>query len=222
MKGGDLIVVEVGCNECLCGEGIGHPAHEIQLDAEPFEPLEIQRRIVSHRSHDQRIGTEELQVISDVARATSELAPQLGNEERHVQYVDLFGKDVLPETAAEYHDVVVRNRAADQGAHCDFLQVKQVESIAGRLECRSFDVDPDLQFAPGGEAGLRSRALGYVVPGCQYAPGDGLALGTGEAQLQGRERLDEAGAVPKRCRQHHHAGMGDVCLQIRRLDTSQL
>src|SRR6266699_5018944 len=104
----------------------------------------------------------------------------------------------------------------------DFLQVKQVEAIASRLECRSFDVDPDLQFAPGGEAGLRSRALGYVVPGCQYAPGDGLALGTGEAQLQSGERLDEAGAVPKRCRQHHHAGMGDVCLQVGRLDTQQL
>src|SRR6266436_4715731 len=96
---------------------MGHMSHEIQLDAEPFEPLEIQRRIVSHRTHDQRIGTEELQVISDVARATSELAPQLGNEERHVQYVDLFRKDMLPETAWEYHDVVVRDRAADQNAH---------------------------------------------------------------------------------------------------------
>jgi len=117
MKGGDLIGVEVGRNKCLCGEGIGHLAHEIQLDAEPLEPLKIQQGIVSYRTHDQRIRTQELQVIGDVAGATSELAAQLGNEERNVQYVDLFGKDVLPETAAEYHDVVVRDRAADQSAH---------------------------------------------------------------------------------------------------------
>src|SRR4029077_7845367 len=54
-----------------------------------------------------------------------------------------------------------------------------------------------------------------------YAPGDGLALCTGEAQLQRGERLDEAGAVPKRCRQHHHAGMGAVRLKVGRLDTEQ-
>src|SRR5712691_1092685 len=117
VKSSDLIVVEIGCNECLCGEGIGHLAHEIQLDAEPFEALKIQQGVVSYRSHDQRVRAQELQVISDVACATSELAPQLGNEERHVQYVDLFWKDVLPETAAKYHDVVVRDRAADQSTH---------------------------------------------------------------------------------------------------------
>src|SRR5713226_8670715 len=117
MKGSDLIVVEVGGNKCLCGESIGYLAHEIQLDAKPFEPLEIQQGIVSHRTHNQRVRTQEPQVVSYVAGAATELAPQLGNEERHVQYVDLFGQDVLPETAAEYHDVVVRDRAADQSAH---------------------------------------------------------------------------------------------------------
>src|SRR6266478_2440583 len=103
-----------------------------------------------------------------------------------------------------------------------FLRVKQVEPIADRLECRRFDVDPNLQLTPGSEAWLRSRALGYVVLGCQYAPGDGLALGAGEAQLQSGERLDEAGPVPKRSGQHHHARMGDVRLQVGRLDTQQL
>src|SRR6266852_1665191 len=117
MKGSDLLVVEVGGNKGLCGESTGYLAHEIQLDAEPFEPLEIQQGIVSHRSHDQRVGTQELQVVGYVAGAAAELAPQLGNEERHVQYVDLFGQDVLPETAVEHHDVVVRDRAADQSAH---------------------------------------------------------------------------------------------------------
>src|SRR5258708_5852107 len=117
MKSGDLIVVEMGCDECLGGESAGYLAHKIQLDPEPFEPLKIQQGILSHRGHDQRVGNQALQVIGYVAVSTTELAPQLGNEERHVQYVDLFGQDVLPETALEYHAVVVRDRAADQSAH---------------------------------------------------------------------------------------------------------
>src|SRR2546426_7452001 len=104
----------------------------------------------------------------------------------------------------------------------EFLQVKQVEPIADGFERRSFDVDPNLQLASGSEPGLRTRALGYVVLGCQYAPRDGLALGTREAQLQRGKRLDEPGAIPKRCRQHHRAGMGAVCLQVGRLNTEQL
>src|SRR6266852_7498639 len=188
MKGSDLIVVEVGGNKCLRGESIGHLAHEIQLDAKPFETVEIQQGIIPHRTHDQGVRTQEPQVVSYVAGAAAELAPQLGNEERHVQYVDLFGQDVLPEAAAEYHDVVVRERAADQGVHGigvraksrNSLQVKQVEPIAGRLKCRGFDVDSNLELASGREAGLRSRTLRCVVLGCQYAPGDSLALGTGE------------------------------------------
>src|SRR6266853_3686039 len=102
------------------------------------------------------------------------------------------------------------------------LQVKQVEPIADGFERRSFDVDPNLQLASGGEPGLRTRALGHVVLGCQYAPRDGLALGAGEAQLQSGERLDEAGAVPKRSCQDHHARMGDIRLKVGRLDTQQL
>src|SRR5947209_19473522 len=103
-----------------------------------------------------------------------------------------------------------------------FLQVEQVEPIADGFERRSFDVDPNLQLASGSEPGLRTCALGYVVLGCQYAPRDGLALGTGEAQLQSWERLDEAGAVPKRSRKDHHAGMSDVRLKVGRLNTQQL
>src|SRR6266581_4753603 len=76
MERRDLVVVQVGGDERLGGERIGHLSHAILLDAEP-----------------------------------------LGNEEGHIQVVDLFGQDVLPETAAEYHDVVGRDRAADQDAH---------------------------------------------------------------------------------------------------------
>src|SRR5712671_6276606 len=102
------------------------------------------------------------------------------------------------------------------------LQVEQIEPIAGRLERCGFEIDPDLELASGSEAGLRSRALRRIVLGCQHAPGDGLALGAGEGQLQSGERLDEGSAVPKRCRQHHHAGMAAVRLQVRRFDAEQL
>src|SRR5258706_613046 len=67
------------------------------------------------------------------------------------------------------------------------LQVEQIEPVAGRLERCGFEVDPDLELASGGEPGLGSRALRRVVLGCQNAPGDGLALGAGEGQLQSGE-----------------------------------
>ena len=38
---------------------------------------------------------EQLQVVGDVARAAAELAPHLRHQERHVQHVELVGKDVL-------------------------------------------------------------------------------------------------------------------------------
>src|SRR5713226_8896403 len=117
MEGCNLVVVQVGGDERLGGKRIGHLSHAILLNAEPLEPLEIQQRVVADGGHHQWIGAEELQIVGDIAGATAELSPQLGNEERHVQDVDLFGQDVLAETAAEYHDVVVRDRAADQGAH---------------------------------------------------------------------------------------------------------
>src|SRR5258708_108149 len=56
-------------------------------------------------------------VVDVVPGAAADVPPQLGNEEGQIQDVDLCGQDVLPETAAEYHDVVVRDRAADQDAH---------------------------------------------------------------------------------------------------------
>src|SRR5258708_40090127 len=97
MKGGDLIVVEVGGNKCLCGESIGYLADEIHLDAKPFETLEVQQGIVSHRTHDQGVGTQEPQVVSYVAGGAAELSPQLGDEDRHVQEMDRWGQHVIPE-----------------------------------------------------------------------------------------------------------------------------
>src|SRR5713101_7474191 len=117
MEGRDLVVVQVGGDERLGGERIGHLSHAILLDAELLEPLEVQQGVVADGGHRQWIGAEKLQVVGYIAGATAELPPQLGNEEGHIQDVDLFGQDVLPETAAEYHDVVVRDRAADQDAH---------------------------------------------------------------------------------------------------------
>src|SRR5258705_5310722 len=85
----------------------------------------------------------------------------------------------------------------------ELLQIEQIEPVAGRLERCGFDVDPDLELASGGEAGLGSRALRRVVLGCQHAPRDGLALGAGESQLQSGEGLDEGIRVPEGSLQHH-------------------
>src|SRR5260221_11009188 len=41
----------------------------------------------------------------------------------------------------------------------ELLQIEQIEPVAGRLERCGSDVDPDLELASGGEAGLGSPAL---------------------------------------------------------------
>ena len=84
--------------------------------------------VVAHRRHDERIAAEQLQVVGDIAGAAAEFAPQLRYEEGHVQDVDLVRQDVVLEMAMEDHDVVVGDRAADQGAHVNL----DVNLVTGR------------------------------------------------------------------------------------------
>ena len=90
---------------CCCG------------NPEPREPVAVLRVVVPDGRHDEGLAAQHVERVGDVAGAAAELAAQLRDEERHVQDVYLVGQDVVLEAILEHHDVVVRDRAADQCAH---------------------------------------------------------------------------------------------------------
>ena len=116
MKGGDLVVVQIGGDEGLGGElGVDHP-DVLGRHAVARQPLAVGREVAAHGRHGYADIAEELQVVGDVAGAAAEFAAQLRHQERHVQHVDLVGQDVIGEAVAEHHDGVEGHRAADQDA----------------------------------------------------------------------------------------------------------
>ena len=117
VEGGDLIVVQVGGDERLRRQGAGHFAHVRAIQPEALQAIGVRVVIIADGRHDERLSAQQLQAVGDVARASSEFAPQLRHQEGDVQDMDLVGKDVVLEAAVEHHDVVVGHRAADEGTH---------------------------------------------------------------------------------------------------------
>jgi hypothetical protein len=85
-------------------------------EANLLEPLPVRLEIRADAAHGIPGLAEQLEVVGDVARAPAELAAHLGNQERHVEHVQLVGKDVGAEAVREHHDGVVRNGSADECA----------------------------------------------------------------------------------------------------------
>ena len=117
VKSGDLIVGQIGGDECLRREGFWHAAHMLLRQAELLQPLRIRREIVAHGRHDLRLAADHLQVVGDVAGAAAVLTPHVRHQEGHVENVDLLGQNVVLEVVVKHHDGVVGERAANQCAH---------------------------------------------------------------------------------------------------------
>ena len=59
VEGGDLLVVEIGGDERLGGEGARHLAHMVLPQAQPFHAVALGAEVLAYRRHDQG-GTAEL------------------------------------------------------------------------------------------------------------------------------------------------------------------
>lgn len=126
MEGGDLVVVEIGGNEGLGGEGAGQCAHVAALEAERLQTLHVGAAVVADGGHDHRLATEQLEVVGDIAGAAAEFAAHLGHVEADVEDVQLIRQQVVLEAVLEDHDVVVGDGSADQAFHRD-VSVSRIE-----------------------------------------------------------------------------------------------
>ncbi len=114
MERGDLIVVEVGGNECLGGVLRFDGPHVIHRYARSLEPVPVRLKIPADRGHGVSAVAQEPEVIGDVTCTAAEFAAHPGYEERDVQDMQLLGEDVVAKTVAEHHDRVVSDRATNE------------------------------------------------------------------------------------------------------------
>ena len=117
MEGRDLVVVTVVHDHGLRGEAVVDLPHELGTDAQRAQPLQIVAAVAADRRHRQRLAAERVEAVGDVARAPAEVAPQGRHQERHIEDVQLLGKDLVGESTLESHDGVEREGAANHCCH---------------------------------------------------------------------------------------------------------
>ena len=116
MEGDDLVVVEVRGDECLRGE-LARDLPEVRGgDALRVQPGKIRLDVLADRRHHHGLPAEELQVVSDVGRASAVFAAHFRREEADVEDMQLVGEDVVLELVREHHDGVVGDRSCNQCA----------------------------------------------------------------------------------------------------------
>jgi hypothetical protein len=103
---GNLVIIQVGGDECLRGVGIIQHRHVIAPDAVAIHPLGITGKIIADRTHRHRVAAQQLEVVGDIACATTKLAAHVRHQERHIQHMHFVGQDVVPEPVVEHHDGV--------------------------------------------------------------------------------------------------------------------
>ena len=116
VKDGDLVVLFVGGDERLGGEGV-HLGQVPARDPGLVHPVRVRPEVVAHGRHRERVPSEELEVVRDVPPAPSVLAPHLGGREGDADDVHSIGEDVVPKAVRERHEGVVGERTADERRH---------------------------------------------------------------------------------------------------------
>ena len=208
MKGGDLVVVQIGGDEGLRGEVVFQLAHVTQIDPAGLHVRLVGREILAHRAEGHRLAAEQLEVVADVARAAAELATHLRHVEGHAEHVHLVRQDVILELILEHHDGVVSERAADQGAHVFIQQwsmgfpVAQPSTATGRWLTSRWGVPKGSDDCSKGVQ-LRDRSF------CLEAMG---ALDPGDAQ--GEAAIPAGAASLSRCGVFGMAAPGADAVQI--------
>ena len=117
VKGGDLVIGLISRDHCLRCEGLINLTNVVDLDLQLVQAIEIRQSIAANGGHDDGIPTQKTQVVSNVACTTTEFTAHGGNQEGHIQNVNLVRQDLVLKFALKVHDGVVSNRTADQASH---------------------------------------------------------------------------------------------------------
>ena len=117
VESGNLIVVQIRCNECLRGKASGDAAHVRARNPQVVQSKEIGISVIANGGHDQRFTTQQLKIVGNVSRTPSELTAHFRYQECDIQNVDLLRQNMVLETIMKNHDVVVRDGAADERGH---------------------------------------------------------------------------------------------------------
>ncbi len=116
---GDLVVVQVGGDKRLCGVAPRHVAHMVGAQAESLQALAVRAEVVTDGGHDASVSAQAMEVVGDVAGGATVLPTHLRYQKRHVEHVQLVGKDVFTEAVRENHDGVEGERTTNQNGHCN-------------------------------------------------------------------------------------------------------
>ncbi len=166
MKCGDLVVVEIGGDECLSRELVVDHRHVAAVDVALVHPAAVAGEVLADGGHGQRIAAEQLEIVGDVTGAASEFLSHLRNQERHAEHVHLVGQDVILEAIVEHHDVVIGNRTANQSCHgCRSLVIATTTAKA-RYSAASSPLPGD-RSARSERFRPRSRILARKRPVCE-------------------------------------------------------
>src|SRR5699024_4962854 len=82
-----------------------------------LEPLRVGTKVLAGGADRERLVTQQLQRVGDVAGAAAEFAPQLGHHEGDGERVDLLGQYVIAELAGKTHDDVIGERSGYECFH---------------------------------------------------------------------------------------------------------
>ena len=84
------------------------------------QALEVVMAIAPDGGQHQGISAQFSEAVGDVGCAAAKLAFEPRREKRHIEHVNLIGKDVVLEMPVEHHDGVVGHRTADHhpSSHC--------------------------------------------------------------------------------------------------------
>jgi len=113
----DLVVVPIGHDHRLGGVYILHAADKAGVDAELLQSRQVFAAISAQHGHGQRVASQQLEAVCDIASASSKVAAQCGNEKRHIQDMQLLGQYLLCKTPIERHDGVEGQGTANQRSH---------------------------------------------------------------------------------------------------------
>ena len=88
---------------------IRRPITELDMvrEVKALQPIIVRREVIANSRHDAGITTQHLQRVGNVAGATAELTPHVGDQKGDVEDVQLVRKDVVFEAVVEHHDGVV-------------------------------------------------------------------------------------------------------------------